>query len=73
VVDFLADDNWQDLAAFLRMEDSQKQSEWAFYINVYETIFNSSLNVRSRSPAIQIRCARSLALGEVTETISRAS
>ncbi|KAJ5243782.1 hypothetical protein N7489_003878 [Penicillium chrysogenum] len=36
---FLADDNWQDLAAFLRMEDSQKQSEWAFYINVYETIF----------------------------------
>lgn len=36
---FLADDNWQNLAAFLRMEDSQKQSEWAFYINVYETIF----------------------------------
>jgi hypothetical protein len=33
---FLADDNWQDLAAFLRMEDSQKQSEWAFYINVYD-------------------------------------
>ncbi|KUM62201.1 hypothetical protein ACN42_g4921 [Penicillium freii] len=36
---FLADDNWQNLAALLRLEDSKKQSEWASYINVYETIF----------------------------------
>ncbi|KAB8071556.1 hypothetical protein BDV29DRAFT_193180 [Aspergillus leporis] len=36
---FLGDDSWQELAATLRAEDSQKQSEWAFYIDVYETIF----------------------------------
>ncbi|KAJ5174629.1 uncharacterized protein N7482_000506 [Penicillium canariense] len=36
---FLGEDIWQDLAAILRVEDSQKQSEWSFYINVYEAIF----------------------------------
>ncbi|KAF7594620.1 hypothetical protein BBP40_008710 [Aspergillus hancockii] len=36
---FLGEDSWQELAATLRSEDSQKQSEWAFYIEVYETIF----------------------------------
>ena len=36
---FLGDENWQNLAAILRVEDSQKQSEWSFYINVYESIF----------------------------------
>jgi hypothetical protein len=36
---FLGEDNWQNLAAILRVEDSQKQSEWSFYIDVYETIF----------------------------------
>lgn len=36
---FLGEDNWQNLADILRVEDSQKQSEWSFYINVYEMIF----------------------------------
>lgn len=36
---FLSEDSWQELAATLRDEDSQKQSEWAFYIDVYERIF----------------------------------
>ncbi|KNG90610.1 hypothetical protein ANOM_001304 [Aspergillus nomiae NRRL 13137] len=36
---FLDEDSWQDLAASLRSEDSRKQNEWAFYIDVYETIF----------------------------------
>ncbi|KAJ5081542.1 hypothetical protein NUU61_009806 [Penicillium alfredii] len=36
---FLGDDDWQILAATLREEDSQKQSQWSFYIDVYETIF----------------------------------
>ncbi|KAB8213236.1 hypothetical protein BDV33DRAFT_71055 [Aspergillus novoparasiticus] len=36
---FLDEDPWQDLASALRTEDSQKQDEWAFYIDVYETIF----------------------------------
>lgn len=36
---FLGEDDWQDLAAVLRAEDSQKKSEWSFYIDVYETIF----------------------------------
>ena len=36
---FLDEDNWQELAAVLRVEDSQKQGEWSFYVNVYETIF----------------------------------
>ncbi|KAE8371829.1 hypothetical protein BDV26DRAFT_298415 [Aspergillus bertholletiae] len=36
---FLDEDSWQDLASSLRSEDSQKQDEWAFYIDVYETIF----------------------------------
>ncbi|KAE8356837.1 hypothetical protein BDV28DRAFT_41433 [Aspergillus coremiiformis] len=36
---FLGEDSWQELAATLRDEDSQKQSQWAFYIDVYETIF----------------------------------
>ncbi|CEJ56127.1 hypothetical protein PMG11_02349 [Penicillium brasilianum] len=36
---FLGEDDWQDLAAILRAEDSQKKSEWSFYIDVYETIF----------------------------------
>ncbi|KAJ5610666.1 hypothetical protein N7510_007385 [Penicillium lagena] len=36
---FLGEDSWQNLAAILRVEDSQKQSEWSFYIDVYEKIF----------------------------------
>lgn len=36
---FLGEDDWQDLAAFLRAEDSQKQSEWSLYIDAYEAIF----------------------------------
>lgn len=36
---FLNEDKWQNLAETLRVEDSQKHSEWSFYINVYETIF----------------------------------
>jgi hypothetical protein len=36
---FLSEDDWQDLAAVLRAEDSQKKSEWSFYIDVYESIF----------------------------------
>ncbi|KAJ5679315.1 hypothetical protein N7462_007559 [Penicillium macrosclerotiorum] len=36
---FLGEDNWQELAAILRTEDSQKQSQWSFYIDVYEAIF----------------------------------
>ena len=36
---FLSEDEWQDLAAVLRAEDSRKKSEWAFYIDVYEAIF----------------------------------
>ncbi|GMG02501.1 unnamed protein product [Aspergillus oryzae var. brunneus] len=36
---FLDEEPWQNLASSLRTEDSQKQDEWAFYIDVYETIF----------------------------------
>ena len=36
---FLGEHDWQDLAAILRAEDSQKKSEWSFYIDVYEYIF----------------------------------
>lgn len=36
---FLGGDDWQDLAAVLRAEDSQKKSEWSFYIDVYESIY----------------------------------
>lgn len=36
---FLGEDDWQKLADALRVEDSQKHSEWSFYINVYESIF----------------------------------
>lgn len=36
---FLGEDEWQDLAAVLRAEDSRKKSEWSFYIDVYESIF----------------------------------
>lgn len=36
---FLDEDQWQNLADILRVEDSQKNSEWSFYIDVYESIF----------------------------------
>lgn len=36
---FLSDDRWQTIASRLRAQDSQKNSEWAIYITVYETIF----------------------------------
>lgn len=36
---FLSEDHWQTLASMLRSQDSQKKSEWAIYITVYETIF----------------------------------
>lgn len=36
---FLDQDDWQTLADMLRVEDSEKHSEWSFYINVYEAIF----------------------------------
>lgn len=36
---FLDEDKWQNLADILRVEDSQKHSEWSFYIDVYEMIF----------------------------------
>lgn len=36
---FLSEDYWQAIASVLRAQDSQKKSEWAIYITVYETIF----------------------------------
>lgn len=36
---FLSEDHWQTIASVLRAQDSQKKSEWAIYITVYETIF----------------------------------
>lgn len=36
---FLDEDQWQNLADILRVEDSRKNSEWSFYIDVYESIF----------------------------------
>lgn len=36
---FLDGDDWQTLADILRVEDSEKHSEWSFYINLYEAIF----------------------------------